>query len=332
MAEAPRLRSARGRIVSPGPPWRRSCLLRSSAAPFSGETRQFPANVDACDEIQSLWGIRVSSSSAEYVFGSGGTEQQRLIDQAKALEPQARWLLDRLRIEAGWRVADIGCGPIGILDLLSERVGPKGEVVGIEREQRFAEMAREEIEKRRLSNVSVVQGDALGAGEGSEPFDLVHERLVLLNLPPRDQLTVVEHMAGRLKPGGLIALQEYDAVSLVCYPEHPSWTILLDAYAEAFRSAGGNRATGRRVHSLLRSAGVPSIEMKVHARTLDVGESQRTVVLTLVRLMQERIMALGRFSESEFEEHQKRLLQHLADPDTLVIDRLLIQAWGRKPV
>jgi hypothetical protein len=41
-------------------------------------------------------------------------------------------------------------------------------------------------------------------------------------------------------------------------------------------------------------------------------------------------MALGRFSESEFEEHQKRLFRHLADPDTLVIDRLLIQAWGRK--
>jgi hypothetical protein len=47
-------------------------------------------------------------------------------------------------------------------------------------------------------------------------------------------------------------------------------------------------------------------------------------------LMQERIMELGRFSESEFKEHQKRLFLHLADPDTLVIDRLLIQAWARK--
>jgi SAM-dependent methyltransferase len=273
----------------------------------------------------------VSSSSAEYVFGSGGTEQQRLIDQAEALEPQARWLLDRLAIEAGWRVADIGCGPVGILDLLSERVGPKGEVVGIEREQRFAEIARREIEKRGLKNVSIVQGDALGPIQESERFDLVHERLVLLNLPQRNQLTVVGQMVARLKAGGLIALQEYDAVSLVCYPEHPSWTILLDAYADAFRSAGGNRATGRTLHSLLRSGGVGSIEMKVHARTLDVGDSQRTVLLTLVELMHERIMALGQFSESEFKEHQKRLLQHLTDPETLVIDRLLIQAWGRKP-
>ena len=253
------------------------------------------------------------------------------MDQAAALEPQARWLLDRLGVEAGWRVADVGCGPVGILPLLSERVGPKGEVVGIEREQSFADMSRREIEKLRLTNVSIVQGDALGPAEKSELFDLVHERLVLLNLPECDQVTVVGQMVSQLKPGGLIALQEYDAVSLVCYPEHPSWTILLGAYAEVFRARCGNRSTGRTVRWLLRSAGVGSIEMKVHARHLDVGESQRTVLLTLVELMNERIMGLGRFSESEFKEHRKRLLQHLTNPDTVVIDRLLIQTWGRKP-
>ena len=193
------------------------------------------------------------------MFGSSGTEQQRLIDQAEALEPQARWLLDGIRIEAGWRVADIGCGPVGILDLLSERVGAKGKVVGIEREQRFADLARGEIEKRRLTNVSIVHGDALGPSETSEQFDLVHERLVLLNLRQPNQLTVIEQMVSRLKRGGLIALQEYDAVSLVCYPEHPSWTILLDAYASAFRSHGGNHARGARsIRSCGQWASAPS--------------------------------------------------------------------------
>ena len=158
----------------------------------------------------------------------------------------------------------------------------------------------------------------------------VHHAL-LLNLPQPDQLTVIEQKVSRLKPGGLIALQEYDAVSLVCFPELPL-TILLDAYANAFRSHGGNRATGRTLHSLLRSVGVGSIEMKAHARHLEVGDSQRTVLLTLVELVQDRIIGLGRFSESEFKEHQKKLSLDLADPDTLVIDRLLVQAWGRKPL
>lgn len=75
-------------------------------------------------------------ASATYVFGGDAAELARLIVQAAGLAPQAQWLLDPITIRAGWRTADIGCGRIGILDLLSERVGPQGLVVGLEREAR----------------------------------------------------------------------------------------------------------------------------------------------------------------------------------------------------
>jgi len=276
--------------------------------------------------------VAVNSLSASYVFGASRTEQQRLVDQAEGLEPEARWLLDHIGIEKGWRAADIGCGPIGVLNLLSERVGPSGAVVGIEREQHFADMTRSEIEKRGLKNASVVQRDALGANQKSGSFDLVHERLVLMNVPESNQKALVDQMVALLKPGGTIALQDYDRVSYVCYPEHPSWTILLDAYIEAFRASGGNGATGRSLPWLLRSAGVRDVQTKVHVRTVHVGESRRTLHLTMLEVMHEKVLALGRFSEREFTEHKKELLKHLSDPDTLLIDRLLVQAWGRKPI
>jgi SAM-dependent methyltransferase len=274
--------------------------------------------------------VAMSSHSASYLFGASLTEQQRLVDQAQALEPGARWLLDHIRIEDGWRAADIGCGPIGILNLLSERVGPCGAVIGIEREQRFADMARSEIENRGLKNVSILQGDALSANQDGGSFDLVHERLVVMNVPESNQIALVEQMVALLKPGGTIALQDYDRVSHVCYPEHPSWTILLAACTEAFRASGGNVATGRTLPWLLRSAGVRDVNTKVHVRTVDVGDSQRTLHLAMMESMHDNILALGRFSEREFTEHKKALLQHLSDPETLLIDRLLVQAWGRK--
>jgi SAM-dependent methyltransferase len=276
--------------------------------------------------------VAVNSSSAAYVFGAGRTEQQRLIDQAEGLEPEARWLLDHIGIEKGWRAADIGCGPIGVLNLLSERVGPKGAVVGFEREQRFADMTWSEIEKRGLKNASIVQGDVLSANLESGSFDLVHERLVLMNVPQPNQRALVEQMVALLKPGGSIALQDYDRVSYVCYPEHPSWTILLDAYTEAFRASGGNGATGRSLPWLLRSAGVRDVQTKVHVRAVHVGESRRTLHLTMVEAMHDNILALGWFGERELAEHKQALLRHLSDPDTLLIDRLLVQAWGRKPI
>ena len=269
--------------------------------------------------------------SADYVFGGNQTELQRLLVQAQGLEPEARWLLDHIGIEDGWRAADIGCGPIGVLDLLSERVGSSGEVVGIEREERFAEMARNEIRRRELNNVSVILSDVLGTGLEKESFDLIHERLVLINVPEANQKALITEMLALLKIGGTIVLQDYDRVSYVCYPEHPSWTLLRGLYDEAFRLGGGNGATGRMLPWLLKAAGVRNVQTKVHVRTVEVGESRRTHHLSMLEVMHDKILALGKVSEIELGNHKEALLQHLTDPDTVLIDRLLVQAWGVKP-
>ena len=107
------------------------------------------------------------SPPAPYALGEGTlTEQQRLIAQAHSLEPHARWMLDRIAVGPASKAVDFGCGPIGIMNLLSERVGPDGVVIGIEREPRFAAMARAELVERHLRNVRVIEGNALDTGFG----------------------------------------------------------------------------------------------------------------------------------------------------------------------
>src|SRR5260370_42611364 len=75
-----------------------------------------------------------------------------------------------------------------------------------------------------------------------------------------------------------------------------------------------------------RAAGVGDVQTKVHVRTVHVGESRRTLHLTLLELMHDNLLALEWFNERQFIEHKRALLQHLSDPDTLLIDRLLVQA------
>jgi predicted O-methyltransferase YrrM len=113
------------------------------------------------------------------------------------------------------------------MNLLSQRVGPQGKLVGVEREPRFVEMARAEVIDRGLRNVEIIQADALQTGLEKNAYDVVHERLILINLPPSSQEALLIEMFSLLKPGGIIALQEFDSASYVCYPEHPSWTLLL---------------------------------------------------------------------------------------------------------
>jgi ubiquinone/menaquinone biosynthesis C-methylase UbiE len=273
----------------------------------------------------------MATSAVDYVFGGDRNELERLLEQAEDLKPESSWLLDNIDIETGWRVADIGCGPIGVLDLLSERVGASGAVVGVEREARFAGMARAQIAKRGLSNVSIVEGDALGTSLEKDSFDLVHERLVLINIPVPDQQRLLSEMMTLARPGGTIAVESWDRASYVCYPEHASWRILMDAFGDAVRPMVGDRTSGRTLYSLLRSAGVKNVQTKVHVRAVEIGDRRRTHRLGIFDVTKPKILALGLMSEADFDRHRQAVADHLADPDTFLIDQLFVQAWGKRP-
>src|ERR1700730_9677934 len=124
----------------------------------------------------------MSSFAVPYVLGGTLTEQQRMIVQAQGLEGHAPWMVDRIDIKPGFRAVDIGCGPIGITNLLSERVGPDGVVVGVEREPRFFAMARAELSNRDLRNVQLVNADALNSGLEKNSYDLGHVRILVYNI------------------------------------------------------------------------------------------------------------------------------------------------------
>ena len=268
-------------------------------------------------------------TSAQYVLGGSENELARLRAQAAEHEGTARWLLDAIGVRPGWRVLDVGCGPIGILRLLAETVGPDGEVVGLEREPAFVAMAREELNRLGLTNVRIVEGDALSSGIERDSFDVVHERLVMVNVPERGRL--LAEMLALAKPGGFIALEDIDNVSWLCDPPHDSWNALLEVFHGAFRAGGGDPFIGRRLPALLRGAGAEAVQTHVHAYLPQMGEYRRTHLLALLDSIRPRVLASGLMDEGALEEHRNALLNHLADPTTLVIDKLLVQSWGRKP-
>jgi SAM-dependent methyltransferase len=270
-----------------------------------------------------------STASAGYPLGGTQTELARLLTQAEAYEPHANWLLDQTGIGPGWRAIDVGCGPVGILNLLSQRVGADGAVVGLEREARFVAMAEAEIARRGLHNVRIVQGDALDTGLDKNSFDLVHERLVMINVSAREAF--LGELLSLLRPGGMIALEDVDNVSWLCSPRHPSWDVLLNAFHTVFHAGGGDGFVGRRLPELLRAAGVENVEVKVSVETPALGDYRRTHLLALIDSVRDKVIAKGVLSETELMQHRDALARHLDDPGTTVIDKLLVQAWGRKP-
>ena len=269
-----------------------------------------------------------ATHSPSYPLGGTQTERDRLLAQAEQYESTANWLLDQIGVQPGWRVVDIGCGPIGILNLLSQRVGLRGTVIGLEREQRFVEMARAEIAKRCLVNVTMVQADALNTGLEKGSFDLAHERLVLINVSAREAF--LTEMLSLLRPGGTVALEDVDNVSWLCQPAHPSWFILLNAFHTVFHAGGGDGFVGRRLPVLMHAAGVQNIQTKVTVETPPLGDYRRTHLLSLIDSVRDKIVAKGVLDDAKLNEHRELVAQHLKDPATTVIDKLLVQCWGQK--
>jgi SAM-dependent methyltransferase len=258
----------------------------------------------------------------DYSLGADDSERSRLLAQCAMHRSEAESMLDRISLGTGGHALDLGCGPLGVLDLLAERVGPAGRVVGVDREPRFLATRR----ARGIDRTELVDADAADTGLPGAAFDLVHERLVLVNVPRPD--AVVGEMVRLTRPGGWVAVQDVDWLSWTCVPAHPDWTRLTAAVAAAW---SGDVHLGRSLPALLRTAGLVDVQLQAHIRVHRPGEPYHRLLLRFAEIHRERILAGGALSASELHGCVERLGAHLDHPDTFTLYATLFQAWGRRP-
>jgi ubiquinone/menaquinone biosynthesis C-methylase UbiE len=270
-----------------------------------------------------------SAGAVVYSLGTSPAERDRLRRQSGELRDHSALLLDRVGITEGWQAIDLGCGPSGILDLLAERVGSAGRVVGLDFEPANVVLAREFAAERGLANVQVIHGDAHRTGFPSASFDLVHARTLLVNIPDPD--VVVAEMVRLTRPGGWVVALEPDGGGSVCHPPHPAWDRLTQIFRSAQEVDSADPFIGRRLPELFRQAGLAQIGAEAKADIYPAGHSRRAIRADLIRSMRPKILAAGIASERELDELDKAIREHLSDPRTLMLPHLLFLAWGRKP-
>ena len=265
-----------------------------------------------------------------YALGSNSKESARLQRQSDELRPESVALLSRIGLKPGQSAIDLGCGPSGILDLLSAAVAPGGRVVGLDADPAHVALAREYASKHGLANVELGRADARHTGLPSGSFDLVHARTLLVTIPEPAQ--VIAEMARLARPGGWVASQEPDAAEhAMCYPPLPAWDRLRELFRASFSRSGADLRIGRRLSELYRHAGLVDIEVVAYAPLYPAGHSRRTILPDLVCSLRPVILELGLSDEQELAELDREVRVHLADPATITMAHLLMVVWGRKP-
>ena len=254
----------------------------------------------------SRWRAQTAAVAAEppatavYALGRDPAESARLQRQSDELRPESAWLLDRVRIGPGQSAIDLGCGPRGIIELLSERVAPGGRVVGLDADPAHVAMARELTQQRGLGAVDIVAADAMRTGLPSGSFDLVHARTLLVTVP--EPAAVVAEMVRLARPGGWVAGLEPDTEYSLCYPAHPSWDRLCEIFRSAFSRNGADPFIGRRLTELYREAGLEAVGVEVRAPVHPAGHSRRTIRPDLVRSMRPMILEMGGRMSGELDD------------------------------
>ncbi|HET6858676.1 MAG TPA: methyltransferase domain-containing protein [Streptomyces sp.] len=265
----------------------------------------------------------------KYLMGAATSELDRMLFQGEMFRPETERLLSRCGPGPGGRAVDVGCGPLGIMDMLSERVGADGEVVGLDVQPEMLQLARRLVAERRLDNVRLVEGDAADTTEEKGAFDFVHTRLVLMNVP--HSAAVLAAMVGLARPGGTVAVQDVDWVSRVCDPPHPAWTRLVELITELWRLNGMDVHLGRRLPRLLRAAGLVDVGVDAAIRVFQHDHPYQTLLVDRAELCRDALVERGLVGHAELDELTGELRIHLADPDTVVVHPVLFQAWGRTP-
>jgi SAM-dependent methyltransferase len=193
-----------------------------------------------------------------YPFSDRAAEDERLVAQGRLFDPLTHRLLREAGLAPGMRVLDLGSGAGNVTRLAAELVGPHGAVVGIERDPAAVELARRRTD---ATNVEFRVGDVETLNGVEEAFDAVVGRLVLMYLT--DPVIALRRAAERIRPGGLVCMQEADLEYLWASPQTPLWDQVRGYVLSALENAGIERRMGPSLFTAFRAAGLPSPHLLV---------------------------------------------------------------------
>jgi SAM-dependent methyltransferase len=261
-------------------------------------------------------------SQENYLLANQPSELERLRLQSLVWEPTGRQLISRVAGGSGGRAVDIGCGALGWLRILSEWVGPSGEIVGTDIDERMLHAARSFLTAEGIANVELVVDDLFDSKLERRSFDLVHARYQIAPLG-RGREQVASHRR-LVKPGGSLVLEEWDLASWHFNPAAPAAERLIGLLAEIFAGLGGE--AGRGLPELLREIGIAQPEIDAHVIALKPGHPYLRLPLQFSVALESRL--LETLSENELASLRREVEIELAEPGRWGTTFTLIQSWG----
>ncbi len=257
-----------------------------------------------------------------YLLGDSRREAARLWD------PTARELFDRMGVRRGWKVLEVGPGQGSLHMELRRRIS--GPVDAVEHSAAFAARLRILCARDGLGPGTIWESDLRDAPLPEAQYDLVFARWVFLFLPePEAQL---RKLVRALKPGGLLALEEYHRETWALVPRPPEWEDFLAADCAFFASQGGDVSVGGRLPDFYRRAGLTVVETIPAIKTGGPGTPVWNWLSSYFISVADRYAEIPPFTKEKVARLRRRWLAAGRDPTSLMIAPAVLDVVGRKPL
>jgi len=269
-----------------------------------------------------------SNQHSDYLLGVNQLELERLQFQQSVWGHITRKFLNRLEVQKGWRCLDVGAGP-GLVSIeLREMVGETGEVVALEPSKFYLDWLRKQAAERGWNNISCVQGTAEQAALPSGYYDLVFVRWVVAFVPDLEKF--LAPLFTTLRPGGIIAIQDYYYEGLSLYPHGGACDGLADIVRAYYRSGGGDAYITGRIPEVFARHGLRVVDFTptclAGGPTSGVMEWAHRFFSLHIPLMAEK----GIISREQADQLLTDWQAHRQKQETLFFSPLVVDVAGSK--
>ena len=198
----------------------------------------------------------MAAEEKDYVLGTHDEEIARLGLQHAVWRPHATAAWRAAGFTAGHRVLDLGCGPgWGTLDL-ADIVGPRGQVIAVDRSRRFLGALERAAHARERTWIETHEQDLSTGPLPARDLDGVWARWVFAFVSgSRDLLA---RAVDALAPGGTIVIHEYvDYRAWRLSPRSAAFEEFVAEVMASWRAGGGEPDVGLDLPGWLEELGAP---------------------------------------------------------------------------
>jgi SAM-dependent methyltransferase len=263
----------------------------------------------------------------KYLLGAARKERARLQHQASIWDPKALALFERLKVRRGWRVLEIGPGQGSVHAELRRCV--RGPVDVVEPSATFADGIRKLWRRDRFGDGQLWQCNLIDAPLPRNTYDLIFARWVFLFLPNPD--AHVRKLAAALKPGGLLAIEDYSRWTLRMVPEPPEWENFLKADGAFFASQGGDVNIAGRLPQIYAKAGLDLVEITPTTKYGRPGNAEWKWLTTYFLGVLSKMAAFRPFTPTQAASLRRHWLRAGKNRTSLLISPTVLDVVGRKP-